>query len=131
MECGQAITFIVTLATTRCVTLAACDSGLSRKSAYALKARDPAFAAAWQGALNARPQRRTSGQVDGLKASPNSLGQGDSAILAAPSTSSTAGASRDRRREDAERYRFFARLADRLRSPSAAGLLASSKPLSL
>ena len=49
----KAVTFIVTLAATRSVTLAARASGMSRKSAYALKARDPAFAAAWTAALKA------------------------------------------------------------------------------
>jgi hypothetical protein len=43
---AKAVTFIVTLAATRSVTLAARESGMSRKAAYALKARDPAFAAA-------------------------------------------------------------------------------------
>jgi hypothetical protein len=50
---AKAVTFIVTLAATRSVTLAARASGISRKSAYALKSRDPAFAAAWTAARNA------------------------------------------------------------------------------
>lgn len=50
---AKAVTFIVTLAATRSVTLAARESRMSRKSAYALKARDPAFAAAWAAARNA------------------------------------------------------------------------------
>jgi len=50
---GRAVTFIVTLAASRCVTLAARASGMSRKSAYTLKARDSAFAAAWAAAMKA------------------------------------------------------------------------------
>lgn len=49
----RAVTFIVTLAATRSVTLAARAAGMSRKSAYALKSREPAFAAAWMAAMNA------------------------------------------------------------------------------
>ena len=48
---AKAVTFIVTLAALRSVTLAAARAGMSRKSAYALKGRDPAFAAAWRAAL--------------------------------------------------------------------------------
>ena len=49
----RAVTFIVTLAATRSVTLAARAAGMSRKSAYALKGRDPAFASAWRAAVRA------------------------------------------------------------------------------
>ncbi len=51
---GKAVTFIVTLAASRSVTLAALEAGMSRKSAYALKERDRAFAAAWNAALASR-----------------------------------------------------------------------------
>lgn len=44
---------VVTLAATRSVTLAARAACMSRKSAYALKSRDPAFAAAWIAAAKA------------------------------------------------------------------------------
>ena len=50
---AKAVTFIVTLAATRSVTLAAREAGMSRKSAYALQARDPAFATAWAAAVKA------------------------------------------------------------------------------
>jgi hypothetical protein len=50
---AKIVTFIVTLAAHRSVTLAATRAGTSRKSAYALKRRDPAFAAAWLAALTA------------------------------------------------------------------------------
>ena len=43
---ARAVTFIVTLAATRSVTLAARESDMTRPSVYALKARDPAFASA-------------------------------------------------------------------------------------
>jgi len=56
-----AVTFIVTLAATRSVTLAARAAGLSRKSAYALKGRDPAFASAWSAALRAAAPRPVQG----------------------------------------------------------------------
>lgn len=49
----RAVTFIVTLAASRSVTLAARAAGMSRKSAYGLKARDRAFAAAWTAAVRA------------------------------------------------------------------------------
>ena len=49
----RAVTFIVTLAASRSVTLAARKARMSRKSAYALKGRDPAFAFAWAAAMRA------------------------------------------------------------------------------
>ena len=53
----RAVTFIVTLAATQSVTLAARRAGMSRKSAYGLKRRDPAFASAWLAALKAAAPR--------------------------------------------------------------------------
>jgi hypothetical protein len=50
---AKVVTFIVTLAATGSVTLAARKSGMSRKSTYALKDRDPAFASAWATATHA------------------------------------------------------------------------------
>ena len=50
---GKVVVFIVTLAAQRSVTLAARAAGMSRKSAYALKARDSAFCEAWAAALSA------------------------------------------------------------------------------
>lgn len=63
---AKAVTFIVTLAARRSVTLAAARAGMSRKSAYALRGRDPAFAAAWDAAWKAGAARRrpTPGQGD-------------------------------------------------------------------
>lgn len=58
---AKAVTFIVTLAKVRSVTLAARASGMSRKSAYALKARDIAFASAWAEALGARKVEEVEG----------------------------------------------------------------------
>lgn len=43
----KALLFAVTLAASGCVTLACRATGMSRKSAYAFKARNPGFAAAW------------------------------------------------------------------------------------
>lgn len=76
---GAAILFIVTLAATGSVTLAARAAGMSRKSAYALRDRNPLFAEAWQAARRAAP-RPSAGSVDG-----------DMARRAAPSNSSTGG----------------------------------------
>ena len=47
----KAVTFIVTLAASRSVTLAARQAGMSRKAAYELKRRDAGFAAVWNAAL--------------------------------------------------------------------------------
>jgi hypothetical protein len=48
---AKAVTFIVTLAASRSVTLASARAGMSRKAAYALKRRDPGFALAWNAAV--------------------------------------------------------------------------------
>jgi hypothetical protein len=62
---SKTVTFIVTLAASRSVTLAARQAGMSRKAAYALKARDPAFAAAWNEAMKAGNAARRKGyEVD-------------------------------------------------------------------
>ena len=75
---ARAVTFIVTLAATRSVTLAARASGMSRKAAYALKSRDSAFASAWKAALAAnRPPARQGDKVDEVHEPPVSTGQGD------------------------------------------------------
>ena len=49
----HAVTFIFTLAATGSVTLAARRAGMGRKSAYALRMRDPAFDYAWASAMRA------------------------------------------------------------------------------
>lgn len=58
---AKSVTFIVTLAATRNVTLAARAAGMSRKAAYALKVRDSLFAQTWEQALGAR---RKGNEVD-------------------------------------------------------------------
>lgn len=128
---GKAVTFIVTLAATRSVTLAARGAGMSRKSAYALKSRDPEFADAWKRALNARPTNRPSGEMTEVQTPPDSLDQGDIATRAARSTWSTRRAAFDRQLQDAARDNFFARLAanlDRPKSPAKALLTSSGPP---
>ena len=70
---AKAVTFIVTLAAMRSVTLAARRAGMSRKSAYALKHRDPTFAVAWAAAVRA-PE---GDKVDEVHEPPVSTGQGD------------------------------------------------------
>lgn len=68
---AKAVTFIVTLAATQSVTLSAHRSGMSRKAAYALKSRDPAFAGAWNASLAAgRPVKRQGDKVKEVHASP-------------------------------------------------------------
>jgi len=47
------VTFVVALAASGSVTFAAASAGLSRKSAYALKKRDAAFASLWNQSLAA------------------------------------------------------------------------------
>lgn len=71
---AKTVTFIVTLAATRNVTLAARAAGMSRKAAYALKSRDSAFADAWAQALAVR---RKGNEVDEGDDPRNSLNQGD------------------------------------------------------
>lgn len=74
----RAVTFIVTLAATRSVTLAARRSGMSRKSAYALKARDPAFSAAWMAAAEAGTRAWVQGdKVEEVHEPPVSTGHGN------------------------------------------------------
>ena len=110
---GKVVAFIVTLAATRSVTFAAREAGMSRKSAYALRSRDSAFAAAWTQALNARPQKRQDYKVEKADTCPSPVAhsQGDKANRAAPSNSSTGGARLERRLADEARDRFFATLA--------------------
>ena len=83
------VTFAVTLAATASVTRAAAAAGLSRKSAYARRNSDAAFAALWDRALAAsalarrqdldrrRPDRRKGDKVDEVDEPPNSLAEGD------------------------------------------------------
>ena len=98
---GKAVTFIVTLAAHRNVTLAAARAGMSRKSAYALQRRDPAFAAAWKSALAAGVRPPSEGdKADELDNPPARGPLGDSAR---PPRTRSEGAQR--------RDRFFARLA--------------------
>jgi hypothetical protein len=74
----SAVTFIVTLAASRSVTLAAREAGMSRKAAYALRGRDPAFAAAWAAALAARSAPRRQGdKVEEVDDPPVSPSHGD------------------------------------------------------
>jgi hypothetical protein len=83
---GRAVTFIVTLAASRSVTLAAQESGMSRKAAYALKTRNPAFASAWAAALTASAKLRSrepapslskGDKVHEVNGPPDSISQGD------------------------------------------------------
>ena len=120
----RAVTFLVTLAAHGSVTLAASAAGMSRKSAYALKARDSAFACAWQSALAARRPRRQGDKVEEVEGARNRTGQGD-----------TGSRTRDREllSRAALRDGFFARLAEMRHGAEAPAwdLLPASEPLSL
>ena len=63
------VTFIVTLVASGSVTFAAASAGLSRKSAYALRNRDSAFASLWERALEAG-KASYRGRVNGDTANP-------------------------------------------------------------
>ena len=107
----KAVTFIVTLAATGSVTLAAGSARMSRKSAYALKTRDPAFAAAWGLALNAAARRPGQGnKVEEVHEPPVPPSQGDTgaAMPGAWRASVTPPSRLDRERD-------FARLISKLR----------------
>lgn len=102
---GKAVTFIVTLAAHRSVTLAAARAGMSRKSAYALKARDSRFAATWKSALAAGARPLSEGdKADELDNPPAGGPLGYS--VAPPRTRSEEAQRRDR---------FFAGLAKHAR----------------
>ena len=82
---GRAVSFIVTLAATGSVTLAAREAAMSRKSAYALKSRDSAFAAAWTAACRARRLRLEGDKAHEAHEPPFSPAEGDSrATLSRP-----------------------------------------------
>ncbi|MEO7602042.1 MAG: hypothetical protein ABIS39_02090 [Sphingomicrobium sp.] len=119
---GKAVTFIVTLAATRTVTLAARAAGMSRKSAYALRERDSAFAAAWQAAIG-RPK---DDKVDEVENPPVPLSRGNTGERAAASTSSIGLSPTTRAIDALRRDRFFARLAG---LHGAAGNLAPNPPI--
>ena len=113
---AKAVTFIVTLAATRSVTLAARAAGMSRKAAYALKDRDRAFAEAWNAALKAwdadRPKARIKGdKTDKADKPGSSPAQGDSG-RAAPAWNPLIDDERGAlNRAETARDSFFANLA--------------------
>ena len=71
---GSAILFIVTLAAKGSVTLACRDAGMSRKSAYALRKRDPLFAGAWESAARAAAATASGGEIIAPKTKPTAKG---------------------------------------------------------
>ena len=100
------VTFIVTLAASGSVTFAAVSAGLSRKSAYALKKRDSAFASLWERALEVGKASRR-GSAEGGNANPR--GTVNMVNLRAA----------DRSIASAGRDRFFANLQLRLSGASS------------
>jgi hypothetical protein len=106
----KAVTFIVTL---RNVTLTAKHAGMSRKSAYALKERDPAFADAWKAAKRAGQKPIEGDKVDEVDGPPCSPVQGNDASRSAPSSASTVNRYSGRHPDAFRRDLFFARLAAR------------------
>ena len=120
-----AVTFIVTLAATRNVTLAARAAGMSRKAAYALRDRDSRFADAWRAALAVPSARRQGDKVEEVEGPPNSPGQGNNVTRARPPA-----AAHDRRQEERLRDAFFARISPVRREPVDAHLLRRTNALS-
>ena len=115
----KAVTFIVTLAASINVTLAAARAGMSRKSAYALKRRDPAFATAWNRAIAAHRARSRGILAEGDEG--NDL---HNPPVGPPKGNTPA----DRARDEASRDSFFAALATR--DPDlAAAVLARTRGL--
>jgi hypothetical protein len=110
---AKAVTFIVTLAASQSVTLAVRRAGLSRKSAYALRARDPRFAAAWKAAVHARSAIGKREEQRPSPVPPIAPVQGDMPARAGPSSKSTSECGTIRRSDAAARDLFFARLAAR------------------
>ena len=108
----KAVTFIVTLAASFSVTLAAARAGMSRKSAYALKRRDPVFAAAWDKAVQANDKLTAMSMP---RAPARGLSKGDEGDephnppVAPPKGNDPARRARD----EALRDSFFAALATR------------------
>jgi len=100
------VTFIVTLVASGSVTFAAASAGPSRKSAYALRDRDSAFASLWERALEAGKASHR-GRVKGDTANPRDTV--NMVNLRAP----------DRSNASAGRDRFFANLQLRLSSASS------------
>ena len=91
------VTFCVNLASSKSVTFAAA-SGLSRKAAYALKKRDPGFAALWQSALSATKPAPPEGDTAKARGTINEPHfKGNNSVRA-------------RRLAEAERNLFFAAL---------------------
>lgn len=72
---ARIVTFVVTLAASGGVTLAAARAGMSRKSAYSLRGRDPAFACLWDEAIAANRQAR----MDAVSAKGSGRTKGDKA----------------------------------------------------
>ena len=108
------VTFIVTLAASRSVTLAARSAGMSRKAAYALRHRDPSFDAAWNAALNAGEGDKVQ-EVEGAPVSPL---KGNKRAANWPSWSAELLEFR-RPLEDLRGDAFFDRLIQKQRHPDA------------
>ena len=108
---ARIVTFIITLAASGRVTRAAAATGLSRKSSYALRRRDPAFARLWDQAIAAHRQARVGANSrDGRG---RGRGNGDEVDkVDAPPSPPAPGDTRSNRRAwaDAHRDGFFAGL---------------------
>ena len=115
----KAVTFIVTLAASLNVTLAAARAGMSRKSVYALRRRDPAFALAWERAIDAHRARARGSVIEGVKG--NDL---HNPPVGPPRGNAFAARARDAALRDS----FFAALATRHPDLDAV-VLADSAPL--
>ena len=110
---AAAVTFIVTLAARGSVTLAPRGAGTSRKSTYALQARDPAFARAWQATTRARRALSRGDKVDEVDGPRVARAKGDSRPWPNPAIPGTADFGSGRQWQELWRDEFFARLRGR------------------
>lgn len=108
---AKAVTFIVTLASGRPVTLAARAAGMSRKSAYALKSREPAFRMAWEAAVSSSASKREARPGATVQRPVAVANEGDNRTRAPLSSVSTSSPHAARRAAELARDRFFAGLA--------------------
>lgn len=110
---AAAVTFIVTLAARGSVTLAARAAGMSRKSAYALQARDPVFARAWQAATRARRAPSQGDKVDEVDGPRVARTKGDTRRWPKTAIPAAADFRSGRQWQELWRDEFFARLRRR------------------
>ena len=118
---AAAVTFIVTLAARGSVTLAARAAGMSRKSAYALQARDSAFARAWQAATRARRAPSHGDKVDEVDGPRVWRAKGNTRSWGKPAIPGSADHRSGRQWQELWRDEFFAGLCRRTAAAASRG----------